>query len=160
MFCIYKKWQPTICLYPQSRSDNIFGQWLWLSLQSGRSWFESSHRRILNEHLFISNCIEKMKIRKMPGMAHLKKRIFYFGQPWPNWSNLQSVWPDDRIKSSPIFPKTCPKSSHSSFYMKLTPFRIAQKVSKYFYIQILHQELWKIAQSGPTVYNSQFICTI
>ena len=50
-----------------------------------------------------------------------EKSIFNFGQPWPNWSNLQSVWPDDRIKSSPIFPKTCPKSSPSSFYMKRDP---------------------------------------
>ena len=30
--------------------------------------------KIYIEHLFIVNCIEKTKIKKRPGMAHLKKK--------------------------------------------------------------------------------------
>ena len=40
--------------------------------------FDSSHRQNFIEHLFIINCIEKMKInKKRPGMAHffLKKKF-------------------------------------------------------------------------------------
>ena len=40
--------------------------------------FNSSHRQNFIEHLFIINCIEKMKInKKRPGMVHffLKKKV-------------------------------------------------------------------------------------
>ena len=37
--------------------------------------FDSSHRQNFIEHLFIINCIEKMKInKKRPGMAHFLKK--------------------------------------------------------------------------------------
>ena len=44
---------------------------------------------------------------------------------YQTWS--QSVWPDDILKSSPIYPK----SSCSSFYLRIDIFKIAQKVNKY-----------------------------
>ena len=54
---------------------------------------------------------------------------------------IVQVWPHVRIKSSPISPQTCPKSSLRSFY-----FKIAQKIAKYlgyFCNKIWHQELSK-----------------
>ena len=39
--------------------------------------FDSSQRQNFIEHLFIINCIEKMKInKKRPGMAHFKKNSY------------------------------------------------------------------------------------
>ena len=61
--------------------------------------------------------------------------------------------PDDWIQSCPNLSKSCPKSSHSSFYLKIASFKITWKVSNYFgYFckKICRQELSKIAQSGHT----------
>ena len=43
-----------------------------------------------------------------------------------------SVWPDNRMKSSPIFPKSSPKSSQSNFYLKVNDFLKAPKVDRYY----------------------------
>ena len=57
--------------------DKQFGQWLWLSWQSGCFKHQRSAVRIQSlakfymEHLFTVNCIEKTNInKKMPGMVH------------------------------------------------------------------------------------------
>ena len=48
--------------------------------------FDSSHRQNFIEHLFIINCIEKMKInKKRPGMAH-----FFFKKKQHLYHNLRS----------------------------------------------------------------------
>ena len=97
----------------------------------------------------------------MPGMAHLKKRIFYFGQPWPNWSNLQSVWPDDRIKSSPIFPKTCPKSSHNSFfYFKRDPLQKKLSKSPNIWATLVTKSHTKRFQKSPNLVSLPGTCAI
>ena len=64
------------------------------------------------------------------------------------------MWPDVRIKSCQIFPKSWPKSKHSSLTYNCSVFKIAQKVAKflgYFCMKICHQDPSKIAQSGHTV---------
>ena len=41
--------------------------------------FDSSHQQNFIEHLFIINCIEKMKInKKRPGMAHFLKKLHWY----------------------------------------------------------------------------------
>ena len=65
---------------------------------------------------------------------------------------LQIVWPDGRIKISPISSNVA-KNSHSGFYFKSDAFQKAQKISKYlgyFGKKICCQELSDIAQSGRT----------
>ena len=61
-----------------------------------------------------------------------------------------------KTKSSSISPKSCPQSSHSSFYLKSRIFKIAQKSSifwtRYFCNQICAQKLLKIVQSGRTAH--------
>ena len=58
-------------------------------------------------------------------------------------------------KSSPIFFKKLPKSSHSSFYLKDMGFKRAHsKVAEhlgYFCNKFCHQDVSKIAKSGHTV---------
>ena len=66
----------------------------------------------------------------------------------------EAEWPDARIKSCPIFPKSYPKSRHSSLTYKVTFFKIAQKVATYFgYFckKNCKTNLSKIAQSGHIV---------
>ena len=63
------------------------------------------------------------------------------------------MWPDDKMKSVPIFIKCCPKSSHSSFYLKVTFFEVAKEVTKYlgyFCYKLCHLDIPKITQSGHT----------
>ena len=50
------------------------------------------------------------------------------------------MWPDVGIKSGQVFPKTCPKSSHSSFYFKCDPFRNSSE-SILIHGRILHKNL-------------------
>ena len=60
------------------------------------------------------------------------------------------------MKSVPIFIKCCPKSSHSSFYLKVTFFEVAKEVTKYlgyFCYKLCHLDIPKIAQSGHTGHN-------
>ena len=67
-----------------------------------------------------------------------------------SWS--QAEWPDVGIKSSQICQKW-PKSSHNSFWLKLTFFKVAPKSWKClgnFCKQICPQDLPKIAKSGHT----------
>ena len=52
-----------------SKKGGSYGQWLWLSWQSGRFQYQRSAIRIQSlakfiEHLFAVNCIEKTKIKK------------------------------------------------------------------------------------------------
>ena len=64
---------------------------------------------------------------------------------------MWALWPDVGIKNGINVSKSCPKSSHGIFYLKLLLFNIAQKVTKhleYFCKQICCQELEKFAQSG------------
>ena len=81
-----------------------------------------------------------------------------------NWITLPAEWPDDGIKSSPIFPKFCLKMGHSCFKLKGNIFKVTQKVTwylSYFWIKICHLDLSKIAQSGHTVYQAYlyyFLC--
>ena len=54
-------------------------------------------------------------------------------------------------RNTPNVSKSCPKSSHSRFYLKVMYFKMAPKVTKYFghfCIKLCRQELLKIAQSG------------
>ena len=56
------------------------------------------------------------------------------------------VWPDDGIKSCPIFFQYRPKSSNITFYMKVVLFEIAQKILEYlgYYCnKIRYQEVLK-----------------
>ena len=60
---------------------------------------------------------------------------------------VQAVWPDARIKSSPIFSKSCPKSAIISFVWKWRFCKVAQKVDEkflgYFCKKICFQHLLK-----------------
>ena len=47
-------------------------------------------------------------------------------------SHLHTVWPDVRLKSSPISTKSYPKRSNEVFILKVMFSKIAQKVTKYF----------------------------
>ena len=70
---------------------------------------------------------------------HLFKGNWHFPE-----AGSGSVWPDVKIISCPISPKSCPKSRHTSLTLKVTFFKIAQKVDKYlgyFWKKICHQNL-------------------
>ena len=54
---------------------------------------------------------------------------FYILIKWP--SRLLAVWPDVGIKSSPIFSKSCPKSTQCSFCIRVRFFEITQKVANH-----------------------------
>ena len=49
---------------------------------------------------------------------------------WPT-ASLTTVLPDVEVKSSPIFFKSYPKSSQSSFYIRVRVFKIAQQVANH-----------------------------
>ena len=69
---------------------------------------------------------------------------------FPLGTNAEPVWPGDVSMQS--WPNLS-KSSHSSFYLNVMPFKITQNVTKYlgyFCNKICYQELSRIAQSGPT----------
>ena len=55
-------------------------------------------------------------------------------------------WPDDKLKSSPNYSKSCPKSSHNSLTLKMLLFTLAQKFTMhlgFFWWKPCHQELSK-----------------
>ena len=69
----------------------------------------------------------------MPGIAHIEKQFsIYKRMVKPSNSLIKSVawivlwplpeWPDDKLKSSTNFSKSCPKSSHSSLTLKILLF--------------------------------------
>ena len=69
----------------------------------------------------------------------------------------RAVSPDVERKSSPSFPKSCPKSRLTSSASKAMVFTTAQKVTKYlgyFCNKSCCQEFPKIAQSGHTTLDS------
>ena len=47
-------------------------------------------------------------------------------------------------KVAPLFPKVCPKNSHSNSYLKLTVFNVAQKSHQIFGILLLENLLPKL----------------
>jgi len=57
-----------------------------------------------------------------------------------------TVWPNVGIKCGPTSSKSCPKGSHSSFYLKSDRFQNTPKIWASFVSS-------KIAKSGPTVYR-------
>ena len=61
-------------------------------------------------------------------------------------------------KNSRYVSKSCPKSSNSSFYLKVKCFKMPQKVTKYlgyFGMKICRRELLKIDQFGSTVFETK-----
>ena len=66
-------------LFHKSQTFSFIGQWLWAQLVE---WLLPTPTSVVRnqsladfykEHLFTVNCIEKTKIKKRPGMVHLKK---------------------------------------------------------------------------------------
>ena len=69
---------------------------------------------------------------------------------------MRPVWPDARMKSSPIFTKVAQIGAEEAFYAKRYVFTIAQKVAQYlslFCKRICLQDFSKVAQSGHTAPN-------
>ena len=93
--------------------------------------------------------------------TNLDLNCLYRKEHFWNWKKIErrsyTVWPDIGIKSSRNISKSCPKSCHSRYYLKLKFFKMAQKVTKYFaYIctKICSQEILKITQSGHSGHNT------
>ena len=64
--------------------------------------------------------------------------------------NLSTVWPDVKIKSSPIFPIVNLKESTDVLDWIVPFFKMAPKYLGYFFKKICSQDLSRIAQSGHT----------
>ena len=71
-------------------------------------------------------------------------------------SGLHSVWPDVRLKSSPMYPKSYQKLATSVFFLQTDVFKVA-KYFGYFYEKKCNQQLIKIAQSGIAVEIENFL---
>ena len=69
------------------------------------------------------------------GGKRVWERKFDFKNDFVGVKNVEcvgeSVWPDARVKSGPIFPQVCPKSSNYSFYIKSGILKDSPKISKY-----------------------------
>ena len=70
-----------------------------------------------------------------------------------NWA-VQSVWPDDGIKSCPIFHNNAQKVAKSFLSWKLFNLKYPKQLPEYlgyFWKKICHREFQKVAPSGHTV---------
>ena len=65
-----------------------------------------------------------------------------------NWWASWSVWPDDGVKSCPIFPKIAQKVT-KSFYTKVVEFRIAQKITRIFGLLLEENFFTRSSKNNP-----------
>ena len=68
---------------------------------------------------------------------------------------LEPVWPDDEIKNSTTFSKSCPKIRHSWILLKKLCFSKSHNTFGYFWKKICNQELLKIDQSDHTDWSTR-----
>ena len=91
-------------------------------------WYQSLAR-------FIFSCLKgpwfESKTRYLD-LAKSNFNQFYFHCEWTCSVGAAAVWPGDEIKSSPMFPKSCPNSRHCRHHLNCDVFKIGGNVTKHF----------------------------
>ena len=114
---------------PQPISKHVYLKQLKLS----RSWWAHTTGRSLN---WERTCVCYSSLHG-DNVDRVHRLYIMYIAPWADgcvWGIQEericseAVWPDVRVKSSPIFSKSCPKCSKCSFFIRVRFFKIAQKV--------------------------------